>query len=192
MVGVKFFLDTNVLMCLDGLEDLDLQDFRTRIEESNSELCTTHVPMDEWRLREKEQEYPQEIKKVLKSLKNKGINVTLEDAKTTICGPSRSGYAVVGSEEEYELEDDLKEEIDKCQKDKGSPRPLSNILSDANIAVSSLGHDFFITCDRCLSESWKKVIGKHSVLKQRYKFPRVIYTRPIPKAVAKEIMKVIP
>jgi|GEM_PF-6141413 len=43
----KFFLDTSALICLSGLQGSDLQDFRSRIEESNSELSTTHIQVDE-------------------------------------------------------------------------------------------------------------------------------------------------
>jgi len=212
MVGVKFFLDTNALIYLSGLEDLDLCDFKSRRDASNSELSTIHVSIDEItkhikfhepikkKHEKKVQSYQQKIDEALKTLKSKGITVRIEATKIPVTGIARAGYVRTASKEIGKLYDELRKEIDKCMKSKGNLRWLSktekervlNIARDAVIAVSSIGHDFFITCDRCLSESWKKVIGKYSMLKQRYKLPRVICARPTPKTVAKQMLKVLP
>ncbi len=199
MVGVKFFLDTNALILVDGLEGSDLQDFKGRIEGSSSELSVTHIQVDEKHPKELKN-YQLKIKKVLERLTNKGIAVQVKTTKMGVWGVKRWGYFRWSDEETGKLYDELCKEIDECMKWKANLKWLSktkeekilNIARDATIAISSLGHDFFITCDKCLSESWKNVISKHSMLTQRYKLPRVIYTRPSPKTVAKQMLKLLP
>jgi len=200
MANVKFFLDTNALLYLSGLKGSDLQDFKTKIEASNSELSTTHVQVDEStkhikfdkkidkEYEKKVRSYQRKIDKALGSLKNKEISVRLEDTKIAVFGVSRFGFARFGNEEIGKLYDELRKEIDECQKAKGKPKPLLNIASDATIAVSSLGHDFFITTDKCLFESWLKVIDKYRMLGQQFKVPKIIYARRSPKEVAKQML----
>lgn len=188
---VRFFLDTGALIALSGLKDSNLQVFKNRIEESKSELSVTHIQVDEIvdeEYAKKLQSYQQKIEKALDSLKSKEINVRLEDTKIAVCGVSRSGYAVVANEEIEKLYDELRNEIDECEKVKGKTKHLLNLDCDAATAVSSLNHDFFITCDRCLFDSWGKVISKHRMLKEQFKVPEVIYTRPNSKEVAKRVL----
>jgi len=149
----SFFLDTNVLWYLAGLEDVDLHDFRNRMKASNTELSTTHVQVDEStehiKFHEKSEKhektvsnYQQKTDKALEALNNKGINVSLEDTKIVVLDVSRFDLARFGDEEIEKFYDELRKEIDECQKAKGKPKPLLNIACDATIAVSSLDHDF--------------------------------------------------
>ena len=67
------------------------------------------------------------------------------------------------------------------------PKSGSNVAKDALIALSSLNHDFFITADRCLFRSWKKVVefneGNERTLEQNgYKLPKLIQRRK-PKGI---------
>lgn len=187
MSSCKFYLDTNALNYLAGLKGSDLQIFKKQIVASNSELSITHVQVDE--AHEKElQNYQQKIQKALASLSSKGINVCLEDTKIIVFDVSRFGFARFGDENIGKLYDDLRKEIEACEKAKGKAKTPLNIACDAVIAVSSLNHDFFITTDRCLYDSWLKVIKKNKTLKQQFKVPKIIYARRSPKDVAKRII----
>lgn len=192
MTCVKFFLDTNALICLDGLKGSVLQDFKNRIDESNSELSTTHVQVDEWKLRREQRDYRRKVEEALASLKNKGIVIKVELTKGFVIGVSRIGFGRISGEETGKVYDELRKEIDECEKAEGRTKTLLNIARDATIAISSLDHDFFITCDRCLSDSWCKVIGKYKMLRQRFKIPRVIYAIRNPSAVTKRILGLLP
>lgn len=204
MPDLKFFLDTGALIALSGLKGSDLQALRSQIEASDSELSTTHVQVDEITKHikfhepvvkgyDKEvQSYQQKIKEALKTLERKGINVRLEATKITVVGVSRVGYTKLGYEEMHKFDDELRKEIDECEKAKGKTKTLLNIARDTTIAVSSLGHDFFITCDRCLFKSWRKVIGKHIMLRQKFKIPKIVYVQRSPKNIAKEMLALLP
>ena len=196
----EFFIDTSALICLSGLEDPDLQDFKNQMEKSNSELSTTHIQMDEKTKHVKfhepaskkneieVQSYQQKIEEALKSLRKKGISVQVEPTKIAVFGVSRFGHAKFGSKEIGQLYDELRKEIDKCEKAREHPKTILNLASDAAIAVSALDHDFLVTCDKCLSDSWRGVIGKHGILKQQYPIPKVIYAKPFPNQVAKQML----
>ena len=138
------------------------------------------------------QDYQQKIEKALKSLRSNGIVIHVEATKEIVLDISRFNLAKFGDEELGKLDDELRKEIDACERAKGTIKHSLNIARDALIAVSSLGHDFFITCDKCLSQSWNKVIGKHTMLNQRFTIPRAVYIRPTPKDVAKQILKLLP
>jgi len=188
MVGVKFFLDTGALIALSGLEGSDSQVFKNRIEASNSRLSITHIQIDESYNKELKN-YQQKIKKALESLKNKGIEVQpIECTKIGVFSESRFGLARFGDEEIGNLYDELRNEIDQCEKDKGRTKTPSNVARDAIIAVSSIGHDCFITCDKCLFESWQNVVNKRKMLRKN-QVPRVIYVQPNPKEVAEKMLK---
>ena len=127
------------------------------------------------------------------SLTNKGIIVHLEPTRIIVFDASRPGdeetaLAEYGGEEIEKLYGELRNEIYECEKAKGKTKTASNIARDATIAISSLGHDFFITCDRCLFDSWHKVISKHRTLRQQFKIPTVIYTSPDSKEVTKRVL----
>ena len=183
MAYIKFSLDTNALLFLAGLEGAPLQVLKNRVEASSSELSITHVQVDEAHEKELE-DYQQKIKKALASLTRRGINVRLEATKITVAGVSRADFTRLGDEQISTLYNELRKEIDMCQKTKGKPQSLLNIACDAVIAVSSLDHDFFITTDRCLFDSWLKIINKHGRLRQQHKVPKIIYARRSPKRVA--------
>lgn len=191
MTHAKFFLDTNVLVYLSGLKDWDLQDFKTRIETSNSELSATHIQVDEIvdeKYEKKLRNYQQKIEKALESLKSKGIKVRLEATKIPVAGILRTGHFMTASQEVGKLYDELRKEIDGCERAKETIKPVLNIACDAVIAVSSLGHDFLITTDECLFVSWVNVIGKYQMLGQQFRVPKIIYAHRSPKLVAKQVL----
>lgn len=204
MAYVKFFLDTNALLYLSGLKDLDLKDFKKRVEASGLELSSTHVQVDEstehikfhekvTKKREKKvQNYQEKIAFALKSLRKKEIDVRVEPTKIPVQGVARQNYTLMGGRETGKLYDELQKEVDECEKAKGNLKSPLNIGRDAVIAVSSLDHDFFITTDKCLFDSWHKIITKHRMLKQKFKVPKVIYTKCDPKEVARSILEHLP
>ena len=191
MVGSDFFLDTNALIYLSGLKDSDRQIFKNKLEASNSELIVTHIQIDE-KYRKELPEYTQKIKKALESLRRKGIRIRTEATKGFVIGVSRIGHARLTSEDAGRLYNELRNEIDQCQKDKNQLKSTSNIACDATIAISSLDHDFFVTTDKCLCIGWRKVISKHRTLLAQHKIPEIIYARRSPKEVARQILKHIP
>ena len=113
----------------------------------------------------------------------------IEQTKGFIIGVSRIGYGVLGDEESGKLYDELRKEVEDCERPKGKIKSLLNIARDAAIAFSSLDHDFFITCDRCLYQSWNQIIDKYEKHMQKFKFPKVIYTRWNSKDVAKRVLE---
>jgi len=146
--------------------------------------------MDEWKLQKEERNYQRKIEEALASLKNREIVIhDIEPTKGFIVGVSRIGYSVLGGEEVGRLYDELREEIEDCEGAKGRIRSVLNIARDAVIAVSSLDHDFLITCDKCLYYSWNKIIDKYRKHMQKFKFPKVVYTRRNSKDVAERILE---
>ena len=187
---VRIFLDTNALMCLSGLKESDVGNFKNRIERSGSELSITHVQVDE-KYRKELRNYQQKIEKALARLVNKGINVKLEETKIPVEGVEREGCSRSGGQMVGSLYDELQKEIDACERDKGIIKPVLNIACDAVIAVSSLDHDFFITCDDCLSKRWQKIINKYGMLEQEHKIPKICYAHPSPTEVANAILDIL-
>jgi hypothetical protein len=196
----KFSIDTGVLWVLCKLQGSDLLSFKNQMKASSPELSFTHVQFDEAFPKEKAyykemQNYEEEIRERLKTLDRKGIKVHVERTKGFIWDVSRWGYATWGSKEINALKGELRKEIENCEKAKRKaephrkPKSRFNIARDSEIAVSSLDHDFFVTCDCCLSKSWKKVIDKNGMLCQNYKIPKIILSERSPTKVAKEISK---
>ena len=52
-----------------------------------------------------------------------------------------------------------------------------------------LDHDIFITTDKCLFKSWRRIIHKHKqIIKQRFKIPKIVYAPRNPNEVAKKML----
>jgi len=178
-MAVKILLDTVALIALSGLEDENLKD---QIRKLDIELWITHIQVDE--KYHKEVIFDRKIEKALDTLK-KWINVRIKPTEITVCGISRLGYSKLSDNEINELYDELKKEITECEKVKGRAKDPLNVACDAITAISSISCDFFITCDKCLSESWTGIIRKHKVTKL---FPPTKYVEPNPIKVAKLIV----
>lgn len=189
-------MDTSALIYLAGLKEPDLKTFKTKIKTTRTKLIISHVQVDESTVHikfhertskkcDKEvQTYQQKIDEALKALKNKGINIRVEPTRIMVCGVSRLDLTRLSGEEIGDLYDQLRTEIDTCQKKKGKPKSTLNIACDAVIAVSSMKNDFLITCDECLYRSWTKVIKKNKGLMTRFSFPKAYYAKRSPKAVS--------
>lgn len=190
MASIKFFLDTGTLICLSGLTGSNLQIFKKRMKTSNSELSVTHIQVDE-KFTKELKPYKLKIQEALESLMNKGITVRLEATKISVSDLSRGDFSSFSDEETGKVYDELRMEIDNCEKSKGRTKTQLNLDRDATIAISSLGYDVFVTCDRCLCDSWHRVINKHMSLGRNFKIPQIVYVRRTPDSVAKQILALL-
>ena len=178
-------------MRLDGLkDDPELEDFKNRLEISRAKLSVTHIQVDEKHLDELKN-FQDKLRKVLGSLRKKGIHIQLEPTKEMVAGLVRVGLVKLGYDEMHKFDDELRKEIDKCEKARGKTKELLNIARDTNIAVSALGHDYFITTDYCLFVSWVNALKKHRVHLERFKIPKIIYAHRSTEAVARQILALV-
>ena len=165
------------------------------MEACSAKLSVTTIPVDEKHPKEL-QTFQQKTANVLGSLEEKGIAIQLEAPKVPVAGLLRAGYVVAACIEKGRLYDELREEIERCMKSEGKQKGLTktekertlNIALDADNAVSSIDHDYFITCDWCLSESWRKIIEKHKKLMPQISFPEIIHSKRSPEEVAGQIL----
>ena len=188
---LNFVLDGTVLIALSELEGTKLNLFKNRIEESNSELFVTHIHVDQLiSSNEKVRvlKYQNKVKSALISLADKEIMVRINSAMITLSSQSKSCYAWVDNRELDNLFQEIQKELFICKKIENITKPLLEIAFKAAIAVSSLGHDFFVTCDSHLLYSWSKVMEKNRTFVQ-YKLPELIHTKCDPKEIAKQIFK---
>jgi hypothetical protein len=135
--------------------------------------------------------YQQKISRALKSLGEKGITLRLEPTKELIVGVSRVGHAIVAGPEISRIDGCLRKEIETCMREKA--KDTLNIARDACIAITSLNHDYFVTSDKCLYESWLKVIeenmeNKRALEAKGHRIPRIVYAPPDPQSLAEKIM----
>lgn len=198
VMATKFFLDTNSLNALTGLDKAGFSLLRTRLEESNAELCVTHIQVDE-RYTKEPSDYQQKIDKALEVLERNGIEIrkTMRTLTTKglVIGISRVGFSMIF---DAKIDDELRREIKKCDDEREKHKNMDkearklNIARDSLIAISSLDHDYFITSDKCLFQSWLKLVEGNAenrgILEKSHKIPKIIYVEPFPQAVLKEIL----
>lgn len=201
MMATKFFLDTNSLNALTGLDKAGFSILRTRLEESNTELCVTHIQVDE-RYNKEPPDYQQKIDKALEILERNDIEIRKTaralTTKGLVIGISRVGFSTISGDDLGKIDDELRREIKKCNDEWGKHKNMSekakvlNIARDSLIAITSLNYDYFITSDKCLFESWLKVVEENAenkrILEKTYKIPKIIYIEPFPQAVLKGIL----
>lgn len=199
----NIFLDTNAFNSLAGIDDPELELLKEQINLGNISLSVCTIQIDE-RLdpkgkrhqdhvqikdpKERSNYYKSEIiSHALNSLMDKGIRISLEKTKMTVLdrSVSRLGYTKLGSKDLGKVYNHLRSELKKCSKNK----PELNIIRDAVIAITSLDHDYFITCDRCLYYSWRNTIKENKDILQRYKIPEFIFVKAESKKVAGKILE---
>jgi hypothetical protein len=185
------FLDTNALILLARTPEADLSNLKTQQERNRLQLSVTSIQIDEASRGVKfsrdapehttgktktrlVNEYTEKIGYALKSLRNKGLRLDVEPAKICVQGLERDGYGLEGGTQLGELYDELRDEIDRCEEKKGRPKDELNIAGDAVIAVTSIGHDFLVTADKCLAKSFKTVIERHKTDEHLLSFPVVV------------------
>jgi len=172
MTMFKFYLDTDALNRLSSLNGEKLEEFRKRFNSIDAELIFTHVQVDEKYTPKDEQEYQKIAHKAIDTLRSKGIQVRLENTKIAVAGISRDDYCSVSSQDIEKIYDELDKEINACEKAKQNPKDPLNVKRDAIIAVSSLEHSFLITTDKCLCDSFNKVIEGKKELVEKVMLPK--------------------
>jgi len=183
MSCIHVFLYTNALIALAGIKNPELMRIKNLIETRGLKLRISHIQIDEM-IDGVNRSYEEKRKKALNILKQKGISTETIETPITVVGVSRYGLSKIGDDRIHRLYEELKHEIERCEKGK----PKLNLIRDAVTALSSLDNDYFITCDWCVYKSWNKVIGKHKSLEGGRKIPGIIYARPKPKYVAESII----
>ena len=182
----KFYLDTNALILLSGLNE-DLSELSKHISENHVELSIGHVQIDE---EVSGDNFNQNFEKALRKLRTYEITVNLEPTVIAIFDVSRFDLCKFGSKDLGKIYDELRTEIECCERKK--PKPKLNIARDAIIALSSLNHDYFITADECLLKSWRKVVENNQenkvVLQKTYSIPKLIHCKK-PKGILNTIMR---
>ena len=179
-----FYLDTGAFFLVAGLDDSGLFLLNQAISKNEIELCLTHVQIDEHGDREKS--YEENFVKAMNKLTAKKVKFLVESTKEDYWDISRWGLAEWGNDLLYRIDDELRLEIEKCNKKN------KNASYDALIAISSLNHDYFITTDICLTYAWKAVILNNQknkeALEKNYAIPQII-KRKTPKSVLNTLLE---
>jgi hypothetical protein len=179
-----FYIDTNAFILIAGLDDSNLLLLSQAILKNEIELFLTHIQIDEHGVEEKS--YGEKLENAMKKLRAKNVVFRVEATKGAVWNCSRYGLAEWGSEELNRINNELRTEIEKCNKEK------KDASHDALIALSSLDHDFFITNDKCLVYGWRKVIENsqknRTALEKGHTIPQIFKART-PKSVLKAILE---
>jgi predicted nucleic acid-binding protein len=175
LLATSFFLDTNALIALSGLDENNFLKLSREIAKREISIYISHVQIDEQYNREFS-DYQRKIREALKKFSEHCIEIIVKPTTQLVWDVSRWNFARFGSKKLGEIDDFLRQEIEKCmgKKHKG----VLNVARDALIALSSLNHDYFITNDECLYKGWKIVVesnkNKKALKQGGYKLPQVI------------------
>ena len=191
-----FFLDTCSIIALSGLDNTSFAHLRNLLKESNSQLCASHIQVDE-KYNKNNPDFEQMCKKAFEVFEKQGVKISL--------GVTEGGFWNVFRWDECTWRDDLtgiydelRDELEKCMKEKGkhSSEPLDekamvNSIRDCVIAVTSTDYDYFITSDNCLYKSWEKVLQKSENRKVLGKIPETKYVEPNPEKILKLLSDIL-
>ena len=196
----RIFLDTCSIIALSGLKDkADFDLLRKRLEECQSGLYASHIQGDEMHPKELS-DFRLIYKKAFERFEKHGIKIHWEEpTRGMIIGVSRIGFCRIFEDDLAEIGDELERELRKCMEEKGrfnnkdidEKAIVLNIARDCLIAITSLDYDYFITSDKCLYESWIKILQKHKPKRILEKTSGVIYVQRSPKMTLKEILKIL-
>jgi hypothetical protein len=196
----RIFLDTCSIIALCGLKDkADFDLLRKRLEEFQSGLYASHIQGDEMHPKELS-DFRLIYKKAFERFEKHGIRIHWEEpTRGMIIGVSRIGFCRIFEDDLAEIGDELERELRKCMEEKGrfnnkdidEKAIVLNIARDCLIAITSLDYDYFITSDKCLYESWIKILQKHKPKRILEKTSGVIYVQRSPKMILKEILKIL-
>jgi hypothetical protein len=185
----KFYLDTDALNRLSSLDGEKLEEFKERFNSLDAELVFTHVQVDERYSTKDEQKYQEIVEKAKETLRSKGIQIKFENTKIGIFGISRWGFFTFSTSDIERICDELDKGINACEKAKQNPKDPMNVKRDAMIAVSSLEHSFLITTDKCLCDSFNKVIEEKKELVEKVITPKARLASQSSEAVADCILE---
>lgn len=193
----KIFLDTCSVNALSGLDNTSFAHLRNLLEESNSELCASHIQVDE-RYNKNNPEFEQMCKKAFKVFEKQSVKISLGITKGGVWGVSRWGLFSWDSEKLDKIYDELKYEIQICMRNKGKynskpfdEKALINNIRDCLIAVTSTNYDYFITSDNCLYKSWEKVLQKSENRDVLGRISDTKYVEPSPEKILKELRDIL-
>jgi len=189
MTMFKFYLDTDALNRLSSLDGEKLKEFKERFNSINAELIVTHVQVDERYSPREEQKYQEIVEKAIETLRSKGIQIKVEATNAMVIGISRIGFSSFSNSNIGNVYDELDKEINACEKAKGNPKDPLNVKRDAMIALSSLEHSFLITTDKCLCDSFNKVIEEKKELVEKVITPKARLASQSSEAVADCILE---
>lgn len=189
MTMFKFYLDTDALNRLSGLKGKKLEEFRKHFNSKDAELIVTHVQVDERYSPKDRQKYREIIDKAVETLRGKGIQIKVENTKIGIVGISRWGYFTFATSDIGKIYNKLDEEINVCENAKQNPKDSLNVKRDAMIAISPLQYSFLITTDKCLCDSFNKVIKDKKKLIEKVITPKARLTPQSSESVADCILK---
>jgi len=189
MTMFKFYLDTGALNRLSSLNGKKLEEFKKRINSTDTELIVTHVQLDERYSHKKRQKYKETVEKAIETLRSKGIQIKVENTKIMVWGISRFGYTSFSSPDIGKVYEELDKEINACEKAKKNQKDSLNVKRDAMIAVSSLEYSFLITADKCLCDSFNKVIKEEKELVEKIITPKAKLVTQSSEAVADCILE---
>jgi len=186
----KFYLDTDALNRLSNLNEKKLEEFKKRFNSIDAELIFTHVQVDERYSTKDEQKYQEIVEKAKETLRSKGIQIKFENTKIVVIGISRFDFSSLSTPDIEKVYDELGKGINACEKAKQNPKDPLNVMRDAIIAVSSLEHSFLITTDKCLCDSFNKVMEEKKELVEKVIMPKAKLATQSSDAVADCILEI--
>ncbi len=184
-------IDSNTLINLFGLINDDFLLLLREKTKDDIKLFITHLQLDE-----NFSNYPDDkvIGKVVSTLESKGIAIERTSTVGAIVGVSKVGGCTCGGPPYSDVFDKIVKIIKEKEERKQYPRTPKNIARDALTAVTSLGKDYLITCDKDLYyaakntfEEMKKVLTEKGI-----KIPEVIKSPGNPESVARKILNIPP
>lgn len=180
---MKVFLDTNAFEALSGLPRSTIRDrFVEGCRKAGVVLCVSHIQVDE-KVNHEMPSYQAKVQKAVRVFRELGLETCLELTPVGVYGISRLALARFGREDENALYQRLRQLISECDKAAGKE---GDAMRDAIIGVSALDHDLFVTCDRCLYQSFQSATSHPTNLGNR--LPRVILTKAMTEDVAMAIL----
>lgn len=177
-------IDTDALNSLTGISDEDIKRINELLSLSGSKILVTHIQVDE--RYDHLKEYNEKIVQIQRELNERGLNIDITPSLVSVIGQSRIGLAKIGSDVLHQIYEELKVEIQTCEKEKKEEK---NVTRDSIIGVSAFNKDVFITGDKCLKRSLDKLIDKFSDLLIEYNIPVIIRRTPRTKNIVDEIIK---
>lgn len=197
--GVKeldIFLDTNALNPFVGITVEDAHTLSSLLTETKSSIRVCHLQIDEKYPSIKE--WNEKAEKIILILSKKGLVINQIPSACLVIGVTRVGMGKTVSVYGKKMYNDLISAIDQCERARAIGRgeeykkSTRNISIDANIGVTALDNDVFITCDRCLKESLDIVIKENEEILKVFsvKIPKIIWKDPR-SDIVKEIIDLL-
>ncbi|MCJ7422693.1 hypothetical protein MUP01_00270 [Candidatus Bathyarchaeota archaeon] len=184
------FLDTCSINALSSLDESNFGRLRNLLEETNSGLYTSHIQGDE-RYTKNPSDFRQIQEKAYQKFKKHGIKIHWEEpTKGAVDGVSRDDYCRSMGDSISGVYDQLREEIEKCMKEKRRDekelvseearvlKRVLNIARDCLIAITSTDYGYFITSDKCLYQSFTRILQKSEAKDIFEKIPICRYVKP--------------